>query len=53
MIEKANKDFDVNKKEFWAFVGRTSKGSRKSIASLRSSSGSCVHCKKYVVVLTI
>ena len=33
VIEKANKDFDENKKEFWAFVGRTSKGSRKSIAS--------------------
>ena len=46
VIEKANKDFDVNKKEFWAFVGRTSKGSRKSIASLRSSSGSCVTSTK-------
>ena len=41
-----DKDFDVNKKEFWAFVGRTSKGSRKSIASLRSSSGSCVTSTK-------
>ena len=35
MIEKANKDFHANRKEFWALVGRTSKGSRKGIASLR------------------
>ena len=33
-------------KEFWAFVGRTSKGSRKGIASLRSTSGSCVTSTK-------
>ena len=42
MIEKANKDFYENRKEFWASVGRTSRGSRKGIASLRSTSGSCV-----------
>ena len=41
VIEKANKDFHENRKEFWAFVGRTSKVSRKGIASLRSTSGSC------------
>ena len=46
MIEKANKDFYENRKEFWAFVGRTSKGSRKGIASLRSTSGSCVTSTK-------
>ena len=39
---KANKDIYENRIEFWAFVARTSKGSRKGIASLRSSSGSCV-----------
>ena len=33
VIEKTNKDFHENRKEFWAFVGRTSKGSRKGIAS--------------------
>ena len=33
-------------KEFWAFVGKTSKGSRKGIASLRSTSGSCVTSTK-------
>ena len=41
VIEKANKDFHENRKEFWAFVGRTSKVSRKGIASFRSTSGSC------------
>ena len=42
VIDKANKDFYENRKEFWAFVGRTSKGNRKSIVSLKSTSGSCV-----------
>ncbi len=42
VIEKANKDFHENRKEFWAFFGKTSKGSRKGIACLRSTSGSCV-----------
>ena len=46
MIEKANKDFYENRKEFWAFVCRTSKGSHKGIASLRSTSGSCVASTK-------
>ena len=46
VIEKANKDFHENRKEFWAFVGKTSKGSRKGIASLRSTSGSCVTSTK-------
>ena len=35
VIEKVNKDFHENRKEFWAYVGRTSEGSRKGIASLR------------------
>ena len=26
LVEKANTDFDENRKEFWAFVGRKSKG---------------------------
>ena len=48
MIEKAklNEDFHENRKEFWAFDGRTSIGSRKGIASLRSTSGSCVTSTK-------
>ena len=31
-----NTDFDENRKEFWAFVGRKSKGKKKNIASLKS-----------------
>ena len=46
VIEKTSKDFHENRKEFWAFDGRTSKGSRKDIAFLRSTSGSCVTSTK-------
>ena len=31
VVEKANTDFDGSKKEFWAFVGRRTKGNRKKI----------------------
>ena len=31
-----NTDFDENRKEFWAFVGRKSKGKKKNITSLKS-----------------
>ena len=34
-----NTDFDENRKEFWAFVGRKSKGKKKNIASLKSDIG--------------
>ena len=34
-----NTDFDENRKEFWAFVGRKSKGKKKNIASLKSYTG--------------
>ena len=34
-----NTDFDENRKEFWAFVGRKSKGKKKNIASLKSDTG--------------
>ncbi len=40
VIEKANEDFHDNKKEFWVFVGRTSKGIHK--VSLKRTSGSSV-----------
>ena len=43
VIEKANKDFYVT---FCTFVGRTSKDSCKRIASLRSTSDSCVTSTK-------
>ena len=39
MIQKASKDLYENRKEFWVYVGRTSKGIRKGIASLRSTTG--------------
>ena len=43
VVEKANTDFDGNKKEFWAFVGRRTKGKRKkNIPSLKSEGGMSV-----------
>ena len=39
LVEKVNTDFDENRKEFWAFVGRQSKGKKKNIASLKSDTG--------------
>ena len=40
VVEKANTDFDGNKKEFCAFVGRRTKGKRKkNISSLKSEAG--------------
>ena len=40
VVEKANTDFDGSKKEFWAFVGRRTKGKRKkNIPLLKSEAG--------------
>ena len=39
LVEKVNTDFDENRKEFWAFVGRKSKGKNKNKASLKSDTG--------------
>ena len=39
LVEKVNTDFDENRKEFWAFVGRKSKGKKKNIASLKNDIG--------------
>ena len=39
LVEKVNTDFDENRKEFCAFVGRKSKGKKKNIASLKSDTG--------------
>ena len=36
VIEKVNVDF---RKEFWAFVGRRTKGKKKNITSLKSDTG--------------
>ena len=37
--DNLNTDFDENRKEFWAFVGRKTKGKKKNIASLKSDTG--------------
>ena len=39
LVEKVNTDFDENRKEFWAYVGRKSEGKKKNIASLKSETG--------------
>ena len=39
LVEKVNKNFDENKKHFWAFLGRKTKGKKKNIALLKSNTG--------------
>ena len=39
VLEKANSDYDGNRKEFWAFVGRRTKGRKRAISALRNNSG--------------
>ena len=39
VVDKANSDYEGNKKEFWAFVGRRTKGKKKGIVALRNSAG--------------
>ena len=39
VVERANSDFEENKMEFWAFVGRRTKCRKKGISSLRNESG--------------
>ena len=34
IVEKVNTDFDENRKEFWAFIGRKTKGKKKNIVSI-------------------
>ena len=36
VVEKLNADFVGSKKEFWTFVGRRSKGKKRTIASLKN-----------------
>ena len=38
VLEKANSDYAGNRKEFWAFVGRT-KGRKRAISALRNNAG--------------
>ena len=37
--KKVNADFEGSRKEFWAFVGRRTKGKYKNITSLKSKAG--------------
>ena len=34
-MEKANADFEGNKKEFWSFVGRRTKGRKGGVEAFR------------------
>ena len=34
-----NSDYDGNRKEFWAFVGRRTKGRKRAISALRNNAG--------------
>ena len=45
-MERANSDFEGNRKEFWAFVGRRTKGKRRGITALRNSAGVSVTSTK-------
>ena len=46
VVEKANSDFEGNRKEFWAFVGRREKGRKGVISVLRSDAGVSVSSTK-------
>ena len=37
VLEKANSDYDGNRKVFWAFVGRRTKGRKQAISALRNN----------------
>ena len=39
VVEKVNADFEASRKEFWAFVGRRTKGKYKNITSLKNKAG--------------
>ena len=39
VVEKVSMDYEGSRKEFWAFVGRRSKGKKKTRGSLRSDKG--------------
>ena len=46
VVDKANSDYEGNKKEFWAFVGRRTKGKKKGIVALSNSAGVSVTSTK-------
>ena len=47
IVEKVNTDYEGStcRKEFWAFVGRRSKGKKKTISSLITAKGVGMHCE--------
>ena len=49
VVDKANSDYEGNKKEFWAFVGRRTKGKKKGIVALRNSAGASTKGKLEVL----
>ena len=55
VVEKANSDFEGNRKEFWAFVGRRTKGRKGRISVLRSDAGVSVSSTKgkFRVIMSI
>ena len=54
VLEKANSDYDGNRKEFWAFVGRRTKGRKRAISALRNNAGvSRVSCGYFRVTIRI
>ena len=46
IVEKANQDFEGNKKQYWSFVGRRTKCKNKTISSLISETGISVFSTK-------
>ena len=58
VVEKANADFEANKKEFWSFVGRRTKGRKGGVEALRNDSGVSVTSTKgklkvYRVIISV
>ena len=51
VVEKGNTDYEGCRKEFWAFVGRRTKGKKKAIGSLRSDKGVSVTSTRGTYVL--
>ena len=52
VVEKANQDFEGNKKQFWSFVGRRTKCKNKTIPSLKSEAGFfCISTKGKLQIL--
>ena len=53
VVEKANADFEGNKKEFWSFVGRRTKGRKGGVEALRNVSVTSTKGKFYRVIISV